>query len=119
MIGLQDTQVYELDGQGIMSDRLNGVITINIAEADPVLREEMRRKMGEKYRTILGHFRHESGHYYWDRLIRDSDRLDGFRKLFGDETQDYGRALSKHHEFGPPADWHCFFVSAYAACHPW
>jgi hypothetical protein len=30
----------------------------------------------EPYRTLLGHFRHEVGHYYWDRLVFDSRWLD-------------------------------------------
>ncbi|MCA1786679.1 MAG: putative zinc-binding metallopeptidase, partial [Desulfobacteraceae bacterium] len=68
--------------------------TINIAEADPVTREKMRMDMDEHYRTILGHFRHESGHYYWNRLIRDTEWLGPCRELFGDETLDYSRALA-------------------------
>src|SRR5262249_38624632 len=73
----------------------------------------------EPYRTILGHFRHEIGHYYWDRLIRDSDAIDEFRRLFGDERQDYDQALLHHHHQGAPADWPQSFVSAYASSHPW
>ncbi len=96
-----------------------GVITINIAEADDVEREKRRHQLHEPYRTLLGHFRHEIGHYYWDRLIKDSDRLDGFRRLFGDEQQDYGQALQRHYQRGAPADWQQHFVSAYASSHPW
>ncbi len=116
---LADTPDTMNESGSVMTGHLNGLITINIAEADPVKREDMRRKMGERYRTILGHFRHESGHYYWDRLIRDSEFQNEFRTLFGDETQDYAQALAKHHAYGPPADWHRFFVSPYASCHPW
>ena len=62
-------------------------------------------QMHEPYRTLLGHFRHEIGHYYWDRLIQGTDRIDGFRQLFGDERQDYGQALHRHHQQGAPVDW--------------
>jgi hypothetical protein len=73
----------------------------------------------EPYRTLLGHFRHESGHYFWDRLVRDGSQLDAFRQQFGDERVDYGEALANHHQQGPPADWQERFVSAYASSHPW
>jgi hypothetical protein len=96
-----------------------GLITLNIAEADPVVREQMRSQMAEPYRTILGHFRHESGHYYWDRLVRESDWLDEVRAQFGDDTQDYGQALQQHYRAGPDSDWTERHVSAYAAAHPW
>jgi hypothetical protein len=79
----------------------------------------MRQDMAEPYRTILGHFRHESGHYFWDRLVRDSEWLEEFRQLFGDDTLDYGQALERHHAEGPPGDWQDHFVSAYASSHPW
>lgn len=103
----------------VMTGHADGLITLNIAEADPAVRERMRGNMDEQYRTILGHFRHESGHYYWDRLIRDTDRLGDFRRLFGDERLDYGQALARHYQNGPPADWTERFVSMYASCHPW
>ena len=96
------------------------MITINVAEADDAERERRRVQMHEPYRTLLGHFRHEIGHYYWDRLIRDSDRIDGFRQLFGDERQDYGRGPpAAPRSRAPPADWADSFVSAYASAHPW
>jgi hypothetical protein len=75
--------------------------------------------MREPYRTLLGHFRHEIGHYYWDRLVRDSDLLAPCRALFGDDTRDYDQALRTHYERGAPADWRENFVSAYATSHPW
>jgi hypothetical protein len=75
--------------------------------------------MGEPYRTLLGHFRHEVGHYYWDRLIADSDNLEKFREVFGDERRDYAEALRQNYENGPPANWQDNFVSTYASCHPW
>ena len=102
-----------------MTGHADGLITINIAEADDAERERRRNAMGEEYRTLLGHFRHEIGHYYWDRLIRDSAWIDDFRKLFGDEREDYAQALQRHHQQGPPADWEQSFVSAYASSHPW
>lgn len=97
----------------------NGLITINVAEADPSRREEMRESMGERYRTLLGHFRHEIGHYYWDRLIDGSRWLKKFRKLFGDERADYNECLQRHYENGCIADWQEGFVTAYASMHPW
>jgi hypothetical protein len=97
----------------------DGVITINVAEADDAERERRRLTMHEPYRTLLGHFRHESGHYYWDRLIRNSERLAGFRELFGDERPDYVQALDRYHLQGPALDWPERFVSAYASAHPW
>ncbi|MDB5339019.1 MAG: hypothetical protein JWN70_4638 [Planctomycetaceae bacterium] len=108
-------------GQAVpfLSGHENGVITINIAEADDAERERRRTDLHEPYRTILGHFRHEIGHYYWDRLIKGSDRLSAFRELFGDETQDYGQALKRHYEQGAPADFQQRFVTAYASAHPW
>jgi hypothetical protein len=106
-------------GEAILTGHSNGVITINIAEADDVERERQRTALHEPYRTILGHMRHEIGHYYWDRLIRDSEEIVRFRKLFGDERQDYGAALRAHTEQGPPSDWPERFVSAYAGAHPW
>ena len=103
----------------VLTGHAAGLITINIAEADPVAREQMRAQMAEPYRTILGHLRHETGHYYWDRLVRDTDWLEPFRALFGDERADYGAALQAHYASGAPADWHLHHVSAYAAAHPW
>ena len=96
-----------------------GIITINIKEAEHSAREEMREKMNERYRTLLGHFRHEIGHYYWDRLINDMDRLDAFREIFGDERVDYQQSLSRYYQEGPRADWQSGWISAYASAHPW
>jgi hypothetical protein len=103
----------------VMTGHAGGVITLAIAEADDAAREERRVQMNEPYRTLLGHFRHEIGHYYWDRLVRDGGRLDAFRALFGDEQQDYAEALERNYRDGPPIDWRNRFVSSYAACHPW
>ena len=102
-----------------MTGHDDGVITVNVAEADDVERERRRVQMHEPYRTLLGHFRHESGHYYWDRLIRDTERIDAFREAFGDERADYNAALQRHHANGPPSDWPDRFVTGYASSHPW
>jgi hypothetical protein len=96
-----------------------GDITINAAESDPVQRERSKLALHEPYRTLLGHFRHESGHYYWDLLVRDSPLIEPFRALFGDERADYGEALARHYENGPAADWQSAHVSGYATMHPW
>ena len=103
----------------VMTGHAEGLITINIKEADPAERERMRGKLDEPYRTLLGHFRHESGHYYWNRLIRFTPWLNEFRTLFGDENLDYARALEHHYQQGPPASWQESFISGYASMHPW
>ncbi|WP_313165271.1 zinc-binding metallopeptidase family protein [Massilia oculi] len=105
--------------QCVMTGHANGVITLNIAEADPAERERTREQMHERYRTLLGHFRHESGHYYFDRLVANSPWIDEYRALFGDERQDYGESLKRHYENGPAQDWAERFVSSYASSHPW
>ncbi len=107
-------------GERILTGHDNGLITLNVAEADSAEREKMRVQMGENYRTLLGHFRHELGHYYWDRLIRDDDgRMAAFLALFGDSTEDYESALQAHYANGAPPDWQMRHISAYAASHPW
>jgi len=103
----------------VLTGHANGVITINLAEADDAERERRRHALHEPYRTLLGHVRHEVGHYYWERLIGRGDRLDAFRALFGDESADYGAALAAHYENGPPPDWPQRFVTSYATAHPW
>jgi hypothetical protein len=103
----------------VMTGHDNGLITIALEEADDVERERRRTDMREPYRSLLGHFRHEVGHYFWDVLIRDGDRLDEWRAVFGDDSQDYGAALQRHYQNGPPADWQESYVSAYATTHPW
>ncbi|HWA72668.1 MAG TPA: putative zinc-binding peptidase [Polyangiaceae bacterium] len=103
----------------VLTGHADGLVTLNLAEADPVLREQMRLAMQERYRTLLGHFRHEIGHYYWDLLIAPSERLAAFRELFGDEQADYGEALKAHYANPPGVDTTGQFVSAYAKAHPW
>jgi hypothetical protein len=103
----------------VLTGHKEGVITLNVAEADDAEREKRRHQLGEPYRTLLGHFRHESGHYYWDRLIKESPQIDGFRTHFGDEREDYGKAMQRHYQKDAPADWPSRFVSAYASMHAW
>jgi hypothetical protein len=102
----------------VLTGHDSGVITLNIAEADDARREQVRAKMREPYRTLLGHFRHEIGHYYWDLLIDNTPWIDEYRQLFGDERADYGQALKQHYA-SPRTDWQESFVSAYASAHPW
>lgn len=106
-------------GPPVMTGHDNGLITLNIAEADDALRERARTSMYEPYRTLVGHLRHEVGHYYWDRLIAGSHWHDEYRALFGDETRDYAESLKLYYKSGPPADWAQAYVSAYATSHPW
>jgi hypothetical protein len=103
----------------VLTGHASGLITLNVAEADAPERERQRKSMGEPYRTLLGHFRHEIAHYYWDRLVRDSPAIDEFRRLFGDEREDYIVALQRHYANGPAPDWAERFVTAYASSHPW
>lgn len=106
--------------QPVLTGHANGIITLNIAEADDDHREANRTHLGETYRTLLGHLRHESGHYYWDTLIAGNERwLARFRALFGDERQDYAQALNRHYTQGPRQDWQSDCISAYASSHPW
>jgi len=97
----------------------DGLITIDLAESDDARREQRRAELGEPYRTMLGHFRHEIGHYYWPLLFEPTGELERWRSLFGDERLDYNAALERHYRDGPPADWSDRHVSAYAAAHPW
>jgi hypothetical protein len=103
----------------VFTGHSDGMITINIAEADDPFREKLRKQFGEGYRTVLGHFRHEIGHYYWDRLISDSPWLPAFRRIFGDESVDYAESVRRHYSKGAPANWSRHYVSAYATMHPW
>jgi len=103
----------------VFTGHSDGVITVNVAEADDVERERRRVNLHEGYRTLLGHFRHESGHYYWNVLLENGPRLGEFRRLFGDETASYDEAVKRHYEQGAPAGWADRHISAYATMHPW
>jgi hypothetical protein len=107
------------DAKKVLTGHDEGVIVINLSEADDVKRAEFRAAMHEPYRTLLGHFRHEIGHYFWDVLIRDNGKIADCREVFGDESADYGEALKNHYEHGAPADWQQHFISTYATSHPW
>ena len=106
-------------GPKVMTGHSKGRITIAIAEADDAERERRRKALREPYRTLLGHFRHEVAHYYWDRFVKDAPALGPCRATFGDERASYKEALKRHYREGPPADWRARFVSAYATMHPW
>ncbi|NDK89248.1 hypothetical protein GYA93_06575 [Gordonia desulfuricans] len=101
----------------------NGVITLDLAETLDAYRERLRVQLGEPYRTMLGHFRHEVGHYYERVLVETGDGADIYlqkcRQIFGDERASYADALDRHYRQGPPADWHDSFISEYATMHPW
>ncbi|MGV0993224.1 MAG: zinc-binding metallopeptidase family protein [Mycobacterium sp.] len=97
----------------------HGVITLDLAEGDDLHREQLRIQMDEPYRTVLGHFRHEVGHYYFYRLVDGSpSRRERFTELFGDPSGDYQAALDRHYRDGPPAGWDQHYVSSYASMHP-
>ena len=106
-------------GPHVLTGHDTGLITLNLDEADDAVRETLRKAMHEPYRTLLGHFRHEVGHYYWDRLVCGTSWIEGFRTLFGDETQDYAASLQINYARGPRRDWAVHYVSAYASVHPW
>ena len=113
-----------LNPDGSVADRVitehnEGLITLNLNEADDSTREKIRTSMREPYRTLLGHFRHESGHYYWDRLVKNTKFLEPCRAIFGDDSQSYDEAMKKYYATGAPANWNDNFISAYATMHPW
>ena len=103
----------------ILTGHDDGLITLNIAEASDAEREARRVSLGEPLRTLIGHFRHEIGHYYWNLLVRDDGDLDRCRAVFGDERRDYDEALQQYYHQGPSPEWDKTFISAYASCHPW
>ncbi len=103
----------------VLTGHDDGLITLNLAEADAPERERIRLAMKERYRTLLGHFRHEIGHYYWDMLVRDKGTVTQFRELFGDETANYADALKRHYAASAAGDHADSFISGYAASHQW
>lgn len=117
--GLAFDFLEDMPGTPVLTGHAGGVVTVNLAEADDAERVKRRVALNEPYRTLLGHLRHESGHHYWERLVRpDEARLAAFRALFGDEREDYQAALARHYE-RPREDWGDEYVSAYATMHPW
>lgn len=106
--------------QKVMTGHADGVITINIAEADDVRREQHRISLHEPYRTLLGHLRHEIGHFYWQQLLApNGEQLEKFRQLFGDERSDYAIALQRHYQSHDDGSWRANYISRYASSHPW
>jgi len=104
----------------IMTGHANGVITILLQEADSVLREQIRKQLQEPYRTLIGHLRHEVGHYFWERLVfAKKDVLLKFREIFGNEEVNYGDALQSYYANGAPDNWRDSYISKYATSHPW
>ena len=99
----------------------DGIITLDLAEADDEHREHLRLQLSEPYRTLLGHFRHEIGHYYWPLLVRDPDTLSACRALFGDDTADYAEAVKAHYDTSADEDesWTTNYISRYATMHPY
>lgn len=102
----------------VMTGHRAGIITINLLEADDAARHAVRDQMAELYRTLLGHFRHESGHYYEDLVVPPGEAREEFRALFGDERVDYAAALEHYHSVGPAPDWSTRCISPYASAHP-
>jgi hypothetical protein len=115
--GLAFDLVY-LPGEGGITGHLDGVVTLDLAEADDRHRDDLRRRLGEPFRTVIGHLRHEIGHHYWGRLVGQANNIDHFRRLFGDEREDYREAVERHYSGGDGAWDRTRFVTAYAASHP-
>lgn len=103
----------------VVTGHVDGVITIDVHEASDVARTRMAERLGEQYRTVLGHLRHEYGHYLWWRMVDGTDRLAPFRERFGDERADYQQALDQHYASDPDPGWNDRHVSEYASAHPW
>ncbi len=110
----------DTEDKKVMTGHDNGTITLNIAEADEKLRVKNKLDLGERYRTLLGHFRHEIGHYYWDLFYKNNiSTRKNYRDFFGDESADYSQALEKYYQSGAPENWNEQFISPYATAHPW
>lgn len=117
--GLGFDLLSSFSGERVTIGHANGIITIDLAETLDAYRESLRVRLGEPYRTMLGHFRHEIGHYYLGVLLSDDEQWDAYRALFGDERASYRDAISRHYKEGAPADWADAFISEYATMHPW
>ena len=107
------------DGEKVTIGHANGIITIDLAESLDDHREALRVRLGEPYRTMLGHLRHEVGHYFQKVLLRDDRAWARCRELFGDERASYREALQRHYRTGAPEDWQASYISEYATMHPW
>ncbi len=110
--------LVHLPGVPEITGHRDGVITLDLSEADDRHRDEVRHRLHESFRTVIGHLRHEIGHHYWLRLVGRTHRLTAFRRLFGDERADYADALADHYATVPAArhDGRC--ITSYAASHP-
>jgi hypothetical protein len=117
--GLLAFDLLSSEAKPVATGHANGVITIDLAESDDARREQRRTELGEPYRTVLGHLRHELGHYFQPQLLSGDGDWNACRELFGDDRADYAESLDRHYRSGPPADWPQRFVSAYATMHPW
>ena len=113
-----DGLTFSFPASGI-TGHAEGHITVVLPEADDAEREKRRTDLGEPYRTLIGHLRHESGHHFWDVLVSHAPCLDEVRACFGDERQDYAEALAAHYANGPQPGWEATHVSSYATSHPW
>lgn len=125
-LGLPDVDPEQLrfdllssEREAVVTGHDDGLITIDLAESDAARREQRRAELGEAYRTMVGHLRHELGHFYQPRLLLDDGDWTACREIFGDDRDDYQGALSRHYDSGPPAGWADEYVSAYATMHPW
>ena len=107
------------DNEKIMIGHANGVVTIDLVETLDDYRERLRVVLGEPYRTMLGHFRHEVGHYYQNVLVESGPLIDECREIFGDERASYSDAIDRHYRLGAPEDWREHYISEYATMHPW
>lgn len=115
---LEDKRTNQaVSDQHVITGHADGLITVNLSEADSAFREAQKQQFSESYRTLLGHFRHESGHYYWDRLIANSPHIDEFRRIFGDETASYDLALQQYYSHPPERDT-LNYITIYAQSHP-
>jgi hypothetical protein len=121
--GLSVDFLLPQNGLPVLTGHDHGVLTFNLNEADDSHREGNRNKLGEPYRTLLGHFRHELAHYYWwlwfERGAAPENWIAAVRGVFGDDRRDYVTALQTHYQSGPPPGWNASFISAYATTHPW
>lgn len=107
------------DGGRVVIGHANGIVTIDLAESLDAHRERLRVNLGEPYRTMLGHFRHEVGHYYEWVLVEQTGWIDECREVFGDERASYRDAIARHYREGAPSDWRERYISEYATMHPW
>lgn len=106
-------------GERVVIGHANGIITIDLAESLDDRREALRVRLGEPYRTMLGHLRHEVGHYFQNVLLQNDDAWDRCRALFGDERASYQDAIARHYSRGAPEGWSTSYISEYATMHPW